>query len=167
MSRASATTAIDAPRERAFEFLADLANRAAIMDRFADNFRLQRVESAGVGAAARFRVRRPRIWMETVIEEADPPFRIRERGRAGRVGRIPTETVWELTDGPVPGTCEVRVTSWAEPAHPLDRLRGLLGARSNRRNWRSALARLKEVVEDSGPVERVEVAGADRLPALT
>jgi hypothetical protein len=98
MRTISARISIDAPRESVHAFLGDLANRPAIIDHFADEFRLQRLESSGVGAAARFRVRRPRLWMETVIEEVEPPFRIAERGRAGRLARIPTATVWELIE---------------------------------------------------------------------
>ena len=71
---------IDVPRERAFAFLADLANRPAFMGRFLSDFRLQRLDSTGVGAAARFRVRERGLWMETVIAELEPPYRIIERG---------------------------------------------------------------------------------------
>jgi len=51
-----------------------------------------------VGAAARFRVTQPGFWMETVIEEASPPYRILERGRGGRLDRIPILTGWELLE---------------------------------------------------------------------
>jgi uncharacterized protein YndB with AHSA1/START domain len=158
---------IDAPRERVYDFLCDLANRPAFFDHFVEEYRLQRIESIGVGAAARFRVRRPRTWMETVIESVDPPHRIDERGRAGRVGRVETATVWEVVEGTGTGTAEVRVTFWTGPTNPFDRVREALGSeRRYRRGLQRALARLKVVIEGDGPVERVAVAGADRVPVV-
>lgn len=156
---------IDAPRERVFEFLCDLANRPAITDHFAREFRLQRLESSGVGAAARFRVTGPALWMETVIEEVSPPHRILERGRGGRLDRIPIATSWEVVESGARG-CEVTVTFQTEPSQALDRLRERLGAeRFYRRQWSLALSRLKELMESGRPPSRVVVAGADRQPA--
>ena len=103
--------------------------------------------------------------METVIERLEPPYRIFERGHGGRLDRIPIFTVWEVVDGPAAGTSEVTVRFWTEPSLAIDRLREHLGARRrHRRHWRSALAQLKTVVEEGGPVERVAVGGMDRLP---
>lgn len=165
MAPISASIAIDTPREDAFEFLADLANRPAICDHFLREFRLERIESAGVGAAARFRLGERGPWAETVIEEVVAPHRIVERGRAGRLGRIPTVTVWELVEGAHRSGCEVTVTLWWSPAHPADRVREALSmGRRERRRWRTALARLKHELENPGPVERVGVAGGDRIP---
>jgi uncharacterized protein YndB with AHSA1/START domain len=157
---------IDAPRERVFEFLADLANRPAFLGPFVNEYRLQRLDSAGVGAGARFRIAQDGVWMETVIEEVDAPHRIVERGRAGRLGRIPTATAWEVTEGTGPGSCEVQVTFWTEPAAATDRLRDLLpGAeRFYRNSWSGVLRRLRVLVEGGGTVERVAVAGGDRVP---
>lgn len=156
---------IDAPRERVFDFLCDLANRPAITDHFTREFRLQRLESSGVGAAARFRVTRPALWMETVIEDASPPHRILERGRGGRLDRIPIVTSWELIESGARG-CEATVTFQTEPSRGLDRLRERLGAeRLHRRHWSIALSRLKELMESDRPPKRVVVAGADRQPA--
>jgi uncharacterized protein YndB with AHSA1/START domain len=155
---------IDAPRERVFEFLCDLANRPAFTDHFIDQFRLERLESSGVGASARMRITKRRMWMETVIEEVLPPHRILERGRGGRWDRIPILTHWELVEGPG-GGCEVTLAFWTEPAHPLDRLRERLGAeRFYRRQWSRALSRLKDLIESGRSPERVVVAGGDRLP---
>jgi uncharacterized protein YndB with AHSA1/START domain len=156
---------IDAPRERVFDFLCDLANRPAIVDHFTREFRLQRLESAGVGAAARFRIKGPAHWMETVIEEVAPPHRIVERGRGGRLDRIPIVTTWDLVESGARG-CEVTLTFNTEPSRGLDRLREMLGAkRLYRRHWSVALSRLKELMESGRPADRVVVAGADRLPA--
>ena len=63
-----------------------------------------------------------KFWMETVIEEVDEPQRIFERGRGGRLDRVPIFTVWELTEG-AGRTTEAKVTFWTEPANPFDRMR--------------------------------------------
>jgi hypothetical protein len=164
MGPISATKAIDARREVVFDFLCDLANRPAFTDHFASQFRLERLESSGVGAAARMRIEKAGLWMETVIEEILPPHRILERGKGGRLDRIPILTVWELVEGPGAETCEVTVSFWSEPAHPLDRLRERLGGeRFYRRQWSLALSRLKELIESGEPARRVVVAGAERI----
>lgn len=165
MDPISATTTIDAPRERVFEFLLDLANRPAIADHFQQDFRLERLDSAGVGAAARFRLR-DRGWMETEIAALAFPHRIVERGRGGRTDRVPSRTVWELVPGPGAAGCEVTVSFWTEPTHPADRLRERLGSgRRLRRALARTLDRLRDVIENERRVERVAVAGADRLAA--
>ena len=166
MGPVSATTPIDAPRERVFDFLNDLANRPAILGGFVDQYRLQRLDSVGVGAAARFRIPEAGFWMESVIEEAEPPHRILERGSGGRLGRIPVTTAWELTEGAAPDGCDVKVVFWTEPATAVDRARDhMLGAkRFYRREWEGVLARLKQAIESGVPVERVAVAGGDRVP---
>ena len=76
-------TTIDSPRERVYEILCDLANRPAFTDHFVADYRLQRLDSSGVGAAARFRVTEPGLWMETVIDEVSPPHRVHEQGAGG------------------------------------------------------------------------------------
>jgi uncharacterized protein YndB with AHSA1/START domain len=94
MDPVRATITIDLPRERVFELISDLANRPAFCDHFQLHFRLQRLGSSGVGAGARFQVRAPRMgtWMETVIDELAPPYRLYERGHCGRWDRIPGAT---------------------------------------------------------------------------
>ena len=69
----SAKITIDVPREQAFAFLAELANRPSFTDHFISPYRLQRIPSSGVGSAARFRTgpRLNRVWMETVIDEVE------------------------------------------------------------------------------------------------
>jgi uncharacterized protein YndB with AHSA1/START domain len=159
----SAETTIDAPRERVWKRLIDLAYRPSFCDHFQHDFRLERIESAGTGASARFRVEGPRLklWMETVVDEADEPAQIYERGRGGRLDRIPIFTVWELADG-AGRTTEAKVTFWTEPANPLDRIRERGRPRRwVRRQWARALERLKDQVETEAPVEPVGVAGAD------
>lgn len=166
MGPISTETTIDAPPERVWELIEDLACRPSFCDHFQHEFRLARLSSRGVGAAARFRVDAPRMefWMETVIEEASSPHRLFERGRGGRLGRVPAFTVWELAGGAGRST-EAKLTFWTEPSHPLDQLRERLGAaRWIRRQWSTALERLKESAESERPIEPLAVAGADPLP---
>jgi uncharacterized protein YndB with AHSA1/START domain len=161
----SVKTSIDASREPVYELLCDLAVRPAFTDHFVSDFRLQRLESSGIGAAARFRLAGPGLWMETVISDVAPPHRILERGAGGRWDRIPITTSWELHESG-PGGCEVTLRFMTEPRHPLDRLREKLrGERYYRRRWTIALSRLKRLIESGDTPERVEVAGGAHVPA--
>src|ERR1700752_2497078 len=96
MGPISVRRSIDAPRERVFDFVSDLANRPAFTDHFIGDLRLERPESRGGGASARMRIARRGLWLETVVVEASGPHRILERGRGGRWDRIPIATAWEL-----------------------------------------------------------------------
>lgn len=166
MRPVSAKITIDASRERVFDLLCDLAGRPAFTDHFLTDFRLARVDPVGPGASARFRVGDSDVWFDTVIEGVDRPHLVREHGRGGRSNRVPTVTVWELAEGPASG-CELTLTFWTEPANPIDRVREMLGgARVIRRGWRRALTRLKRVVESDRQVQRIALAGGDRLPSF-
>jgi uncharacterized protein YndB with AHSA1/START domain len=163
MGPVNAELAIDAPREKVFEFISDLANRPAFTDHFVADFRLFRVESTGVGAGARFRFFAPpqAIWMDSTIVELEPPHRISERGSGGRWNRIRSATEWELLSGPGSLTT-VRVTYWTETKHPVDRLKEVLGGASiwYGRDWAAALRRLRDLLESGeAPARRVAVAG--------
>jgi uncharacterized protein YndB with AHSA1/START domain len=166
MGPISAETEIDVPREQAFELLGDLALRPTFTDHFLSDFHLTRIDSSWVGAGARFRVQAPlrSVWMDTTIVELDEPFRIVERGLGGRVNRIPTNTVWELTEGPGSLT-SVRLSHWTAPTNPIDRGVELLSAGSiwQQRGWREALKRLRDGLE-SGVWDgsRIAVAGGNR-----
>jgi hypothetical protein len=163
----SARISIDAPRERVFDLLCDLSVRPAFTDHFQTSFRLQRVEPIGVGAAARFRLGSRGAWLDTMIEAAERPHTVSERGRGGRANRVVVFTVWELAPGAAPSGCEVTLTMWGESAHLADRLRNPFGRTGAlRRDWARALGRLRELAESGRPVERVSVAGADRLPSF-
>lgn len=167
MRPVSASELIDLPRERVFDLLCDLSVRPSFTDHFLCDYRLERIEPTGVGAAARFQVRHSGAWMDTVIEVAERPHLIRERGQGGRLNRVPAVTVWELSQGRSPESCEATVTFWTEPEKAYDRARELFGAgRRFRRDFKRAMVRLREVAEAGAPLERVGVGGADRLPAL-
>jgi uncharacterized protein YndB with AHSA1/START domain len=164
MGPVSAEVEIDVPRQRVFEAIADLGLRPAFTDHFLSDFHLTRIDSVGVGAGARFRfaVRPRRIWMDTTIAETDEPYRIVEHGRGGRTNRIPSTTLWELTEGPGSLT-KVRVSYWTEPGL-VDRGLELLSAASipYERRWRETLRRLREQLE-SGKLgaHRIVLAGGN------
>jgi uncharacterized protein YndB with AHSA1/START domain len=169
MGPLSAEVEIDAPRERVFEAIGDLALRSSFTDHFLTDFHLTRIQSSGVGAGARFRVALVprRVWMDTSIVELSRPHKIVERGRGGRANRIPMSTVWELTEGSGSLT-RVRVAHWTEPANPLDRALEALsgGPFRQERAWREALRRLRDLLESSSERERrLAVAGGN--PQLT
>jgi hypothetical protein len=159
----SLTISIDAPRERVFDFICDLGIRQSWTDRFASEFHLARIPAQGQGAAARFRVDAPAgvRYMETVIAEADRPFRVVEHGRGGRLDRIPIRTVWELEEGP---TTTVTLTFWTSPPTAFDRVRELGRSGWWKRRWSKALRRMQELIESGAAAPRTEVAGGDRLP---
>ena len=59
------------------------------------------------------------------------------------------------------------MTFWTEPTMLVDRIRETAGSsRHFRRDFRRALERLRDVVEGDEPVERVGVAGGERVPAF-
>jgi uncharacterized protein YndB with AHSA1/START domain len=161
----SVTELIDVPRERVFDLLTDLSIRPAFTDHFMEDFRLERVEPVGVGASARFRIRRNR-WMNAAIVAAERPHLVREHGQTGRENRVAVHTVWELAEGPSATSCEATLTFWTEPAKLHEKLRERRLKRGLRRDWKQALRRLRTVAEEGAAIEPVTVGGGDRLPAF-
>jgi uncharacterized protein YndB with AHSA1/START domain len=166
MGPVSAQIEVDAPRERVFDFVADFANRAAFTGHFVGGLHLLRIDSSGVGAGARFRfsVAPQAVWVEMTVESMSRPHRISERGHGGRANRVPCATEWEFTDG-LGSLTTVRVTHWTRPTHPLDRAKEVFGGASvwYERNWRSALRRLRDLLESDQPAAaRLAVAGGNR-----
>ncbi len=166
MGPISAELEIDAPREAAFELISDLGRRPSFTDHFLTGYRLTRLESRGEGAGARFRVKAPlrSPWEDTTIVELDATSKVVERGAGGRVNRIPTHTVWEIEPGRA-GMTLLRVTHWTVPAEPIDKLVESLsfGAHFQRKGWKRALERLRNMLEAEGPGgERIAVAGGNR-----
>jgi uncharacterized protein YndB with AHSA1/START domain len=160
----SLSIAVDAPRERVFDFICDLAVRPSWTDHFARDYRLERIPAQGRGAAARFRVDAPAgvRYMETVIAETDRPFRIVEHGRGGRLDHIAMRIVWELEEGP---TTRVTLTFWTIPPSIADRVRELGRSRWWRRRWGRALRRLRDLIESGVEPPKTQIAGRDRLPS--
>jgi uncharacterized protein YndB with AHSA1/START domain len=166
MGPVTAEIDIDVPRGEAFAAISDLALRPAFTDHFLDEFHLTRIESSGIGAGARFRIRSPlrSFRMDTVIEELEPPFKLVEHGNGGRVNRIPTITVWEVLEAPG-GLATVRVSQWTRPTNPIDRALEVLSgnARSLERGWREALRRLRDQLESGAAAPpALALAGGNR-----
>jgi uncharacterized protein YndB with AHSA1/START domain len=144
---------IDAPRERVFDYLSDIANHAEFTDHFVKDFRLERLESRGVGAAARFRILLGlgSIWCEAVLTELERPYSIVAEGRAGRLGRVEVRTEYKLTPHDR-GMTRVTLRFSLVPATVGDRLREALGTRT----WlgwqyRRAMRRLQFMLEQGEP----------------
>jgi uncharacterized protein YndB with AHSA1/START domain len=158
MRQTTVTNVIDAPRERVFDYLADIANHAEFTAHFIKDFRLERLESRGVGAAARFRLTSPvlsplglDVWTELVMAELERPHRVGLTGSAGRIGRVAVDVVYRLTRQD-PGMTRLELTITSNPKAAPDRLREMLGGRL----WltfqcRRALRRLKLILEQGEP----------------
>lgn len=164
MGPLSLDIAIDAPREAVFDRICDLSRRQSWTGHFVSDLRLERIEASGRGAAARFRVGAPGVaYLETVIDVADRPSTIVERGRGGRKDRVGVRTAWELRGGEGSPT-DVTLTFWTEPANILDRLRDLRAGGWWKRRWRRALQRLRDEIESGEQAQPVGVGGGDRRP---
>jgi uncharacterized protein YndB with AHSA1/START domain len=154
---------VSAPQERVFDYLQDIANHVQFTDHYLVDWRLTRLDSVGLGAGARFRVKIPLNrfnWAEVTFAEVEAHHRIVEVGRAGKYNRVRTLGVYELTPSHGQAT-RVRFTMQTVPATLSDRLMESLGAAFwfRRKNQR-ALRRLRAILEGQaqrGP--RVTVAG--------
>ena len=162
MGPVSAKISIDRPREAVFEIICDLSARPAFTDHFMEGYRLLRLDPVGRGAGARFQLK-DGGWVDSIIDEVDAPHRLVERGRGGYLNRVPNVTEWLLADTG-PGGCEVTLTFWTEPSHPLDRMRDAKASeRRLAKGLKKALERLRELAESGAPPQRIAVAGGDRL----
>jgi uncharacterized protein YndB with AHSA1/START domain len=153
MRPVTATCTIDTPREQVFEYLSDLANHVEFTDQYLKDFRLERLDSRGLGAAASFRVAFPltSIWAEAVVTEIERPYRIVLEGGAGRLYRIKTKAVYTLSPHDHEMT-RVEYVFSTTPATRFDAAREALGGRA----WisyqsRRALRRLKQLLEQGEP----------------
>jgi len=142
---------IAAPRERVFEYLADIANHAEFSDHYLTHWHLLREDSRGAGAGARFRIRAPLnrfAWGDMTIAESSPPHRIVMKGRSGKYNRVRMLGIYTLDPGPA-GTTRVQYTFETDRPLPSDRLREALGGRAWMR-WQLARAmrRLRAILEE-------------------
>src|SRR3954447_26945381 len=165
MGPISAEVEVDASREAIFALLTDLSLRPSFTDHFLTEFRLLRIDPVGIGAGARFRIDTPlrSPWADTTFVELEEPFKLVERGRTGRTNRIETTTVWEVTGG-TGGLTKVTVSSWTKPTHPVDKVVETLSRSEGfqRRGWKQALNRLREILEGERQIEdRVAVGGGN------
>jgi uncharacterized protein YndB with AHSA1/START domain len=162
------STVISAPREQVFDFVCDLAGRPAFTDHFMRDYRLARVDPVGRGAAARFQLRAPlaKEYAELQITEADRPRRIVEESRVGRRGRNRSVALYDfIVEGG--GTTRVELTTYSEPATPIDRLKEIGAAGWMRRQTRKALDRLRMIFEEPprGELKRATIAGYEPAKA--
>jgi uncharacterized protein YndB with AHSA1/START domain len=152
---------VGAPREQVFDYLQDIANHSEFTDHYLVDWHLTRIDSVGLGAGARFRIKAPRnrfSWGDVTFVEVQTPYRIVEVGRTGKNNRIRTLGVYELASAS-PGSTRVRFTFETEPATLADRLIEGLGARGwcERKNGK-AMRRLRSIIErDAG--ESIAAAG--------
>ena len=153
---------ISAPRERLFDFVADLAARPAYSDHYLDDYRLARANPSGEGAAARFRLKPPvgSEYAELQVTECDRPRRIVEEIRVGRLGRNRSLAVYEFTPEPG-GLTLVELSLLSEAANPIESVKQYLARGWIKRNAAKSLERLRMIFEEpSGkPLQRVTIAG--------
>jgi uncharacterized protein YndB with AHSA1/START domain len=160
------------PREEVFEYLADIANHAEFTDHYRVQWHLLREDTYGVGAGARFRLRRRfpfnRFqWADATFTEMAVPRLIVERGRAGKFNRNLMRGVWEL-EAASGGSTRVRYTVEIKPKLLSDRLMEALGGarRWFRRRNRKALRRMGLILEEGVQRgHRPTIAGGVRKPA--
>ena len=151
MDPTTVSVTVARPREEVFEYLADVANHAEFTDHFLVDWHLTREDSYGEGAGARFRVKMPGNrfnWAEVTFIEVEPPYRIVERGRAGKYNRIRTLGEYRLT--PVGSSLtRIEFTFEAVPGNVADRILESFGARGwLRRKNGKALRRLRAILEE-------------------
>ena len=163
MDPLSTSIVVSASPERAFDFLADIANHPGFTDHFLAEWHLTRIDSVGEGAGARFRVKMPGNrygWADVTIAEAERPHRIVEVGRTGKNNRVRVLVTYELEPA-AGGATRVTFTVQTVPATFSDRLLESLGTRSwLRRKTRRALRRLRAILEgQQAPGPRLTVAG--------
>jgi uncharacterized protein YndB with AHSA1/START domain len=145
------STTIAKPRELVFEYLADVANHAEFTDHYLVDWHLTRMDSYGIGAGARFRIKAPMnrfSWADVTFAELQPPFRILERGRGGKYNRIRMLGTYTLSPGPG-GTTRVEYTLETQPVQLSDKLLDAFGGRSwSRRKAAKAMRRLRSILEE-------------------
>lgn len=156
------STTIAMPRQRVFEYLADIANHAEFTDHYLVDWRLTRENPYGPGAGARFRIKAPMnrfAWADVTFAEIQPPFRIVERGRGGKYNRIRMLGTYTLSPGPG-DTTKVQYTLETVPSQLSDKLLEALGGRAwSRRQAAKAMRRLRSILEEGrGRGRRVSVS---------
>ncbi|MGA8354610.1 MAG: SRPBCC family protein [Solirubrobacteraceae bacterium] len=163
MDAVTTSVIIDAPRERVFEYLEDLANHPQFTDHYLVDWRLTREDSVGRGAGARFRIAAPGNrfgWGDVTFVEVEAPRRIVEAGRSGKGNRIRTLGVYELAEG-IHGTTRVQFTLQTESAVLFDKIMAALGGQAwVKRQNAKAMRRLRDAIERGvGSGRRVTIAG--------
>jgi uncharacterized protein YndB with AHSA1/START domain len=156
------STTIAKPREEVFEYLADISNHAEFTDHYMVDWHLTRLDSYGMGAGARFRIKAPLSrfsWADLTFAEVQPPYKIVERGRGGKYNRVRMLSTYTLSAGPS-GTTKVEYTLETEPPLLSDKLLEAVAGRAwNRRQAARAMRRLRMILEEGrGRGKRASVA---------
>jgi len=162
MRQVTVDTVISAPRERIFDFVADLSRRPAYCDHYLKDYRLARQNPVGRGAAASFLLDAP-VFSERAaisIVEADRPRRIVEEGRVGIRGRSRLVAIYDFIPE-AGGATRVELTTYSEPKTAIDRLRQRGAHRWIKRQSKVALKRLRQIFEGppKGELSRARIAG--------
>jgi uncharacterized protein YndB with AHSA1/START domain len=157
---------IDAPRERVFAYLLDLANHPEFTDHYLVDWHLTRIDSVGLGAGARFRIKAPRnrfSWGDVTFVEVQAPHRIVEAGRTGKNNRIRMLGIYDLAEASH-GTTRVRFTFETQPVMLSDRLLESLGGRRwCRRKNNRAMRRLRAIFEGRDTAATAAAGGGRRV----
>jgi carbon monoxide dehydrogenase subunit G len=165
MRSAQGKITIDRPPEVVYEYLLDISSRPEFAPTIFHDFRLARVESKGVGAAARYRLHRKLRdrYAGTAITEVKPGARILEEGTTGRGGRVHMAIEYLLEEQPG-GATKVFWTIETYPLNPADRFREIGERRSIRSRMPRSLKRLRDILEESpsaGLGDRPTIGGMD------
>ncbi len=165
MRSAQAKITIDRPPEAIHEYLLDIASRPEFAPSIFHDFRLARVESYGVGAAARYRLHRKMRdrYAGTTITESVPGQRLLEEGSTGRGGRVGMAIEFLLDEQPG-GSTRVTWTIETYPLNPADRIRETGMRRQIRSKMPRSLKRLRDILEESANAtrgERPTIGGMD------
>jgi uncharacterized protein YndB with AHSA1/START domain len=157
---------VGVPREQVFEYLRDIANHPEFTDHYLVDWHLTRIDSVGLGAGARFRIKAPRnrfSWGDVTFVDVQEPHRIVEVGRTGKNNRIRMLGVYDLADGSH-GTTRVRFTLETVPAMLSDRLLESLGGRAwLKRKNEKAMRRLRAILEREAGASIADVGGGRRV----
>lgn len=158
MRTAAATITIDRPLEDIRAYLLDIGTRPEFAPRIFHDFRLTRVESAGIGAGARYRLHRKLRdrYAGTTITESKGG-RILEQGSTGRGGRVELAIEWQLSEQPG-GATKVDWLIETYPQNLADRIREFRMRGQLKRRMRSSLRRLRPILEHTPGAQRGERA---------
>ena len=143
MEPVTASITVPAPRAEVYDFLDVLANHESFTDHMLVDWRLSGPQR-GVGAAARFRLKKPgrKDWMDLEVIAADPPHgTVEETVSAG--GRRHTRGTYTLAEEPGGGTRIQFELAWLE-APALERLAAPIPRAVARRGNQRAMERLAE-----------------------
>jgi hypothetical protein len=141
---------IDRPREEVFEYLADIANHPEFSDHYLEKWRLTRTDSFGVGAGARYRLKRRfnrYAWEDiTLVDASGPTASSASAAAASSTGSRPTARGSSLRlTGWHPG----QYTTETVPGHAFGPLSEAWGFRGwVKRKSAKALKRLRVILED-------------------